>query len=74
MPCATITQTLPARLHSTQTLCVADRGPALVQEGADDLEQLALVGRAALQLEVDLRRARSPGVEVSSVETYSGLA
>src|SRR5512133_1612441 len=30
-----------------------DLGPALVQIGADDLEQLALVGRAAVELEVD---------------------
>ena len=54
MPWATITQTLPARLHSTHTLCEAICGPAFVEEGADHLEQLAPVGGAALELEVDV--------------------
>ena len=54
MPWATITQTLPRRLHSMQTLWSAICGRALVEEGADHLEQLALVDRAAVQLEVDV--------------------
>ena len=53
MPCATITQTLPRSLHSTQTLWAATFGLAAVQEGAHHLEELALVDRAAAQLEVD---------------------
>ena len=44
-----------------------DRRAAVLQEGADHLEQLALVDRAALQLEVD-RDVGAIGVEVASVE------
>ena len=57
-----------------QTLCDGDRRPALVEEGADHLEQLALVDRAAVQLEVDVDVRREIGVEVASVEMYSGDA
>ena len=74
MPCATITQTVPRRLHSMHTLCVGMFGRRLVQEGADHLEQLPLVDRAAVQLEVDRHvRARSAS-RSSSVEMYSGEA
>ena len=54
MPWATITQTLPRRLHSMQTLWEAIGGPPLVEVGADHLEQLAPVDRAAVELEVDV--------------------
>ena len=50
-----------------------DAGLAAVQERRHDLEQLALVDRAAVQLEVD-RTWAEIGVEVSSVEMYSGEA
>ena len=47
-----------ARLHSMQTLWAAIAGRRPLQEGAEHLEQLALVDRAAAQLEVDRARAR----------------
>ena len=74
MPWATITQTLPRRLHSMQTLCAAICGLALVQEGADHLEQLALVDRAAAAARSRPCTWALIGVEVSSVEMYSGVA
>ena len=46
---------------------------ALVEVGADDLQQLALVGRAAVELEVDAM-CSDAGVESASVEMYCGLA
>ena len=52
MPFETITQTVPRRLHSTQTECEAYLRPAAMQEGGDHLEQLVLVDRTAMQLEV----------------------
>ena len=74
MPCATVTQTLPRRLHSTQTLSAGIRGLRPLQERGEDLEQLALVDRAAAQLEVDRRRGRRSGWSVASVSMYSGWA
>ncbi len=50
---ATITQTVPRRLHSMQTLCAGCSGRLAVRWAPIDLEQLALVDRAAAQLEVD---------------------
>ena len=63
-----------ARACTRRRRCRRDRGPAAVQERGDHLEQLALVDRAAAQLEVDAARAPEIGVDVASVEMYSGEA
>ena len=65
MPWATITQTLPRALALDADAVGGDRGLALVEEGADHLEQLVAVDRAALELEVDVDvgRDRRRGLE-----------
>ena len=71
MPCATITHTLPRRLHSTQTLWAAMLRRRRCRIALSDLDQLRLsIGQP--------RSSKSTwtwsaiGVEVASVEMYSG--
>ena len=64
---------VPGALALDTDRVVGDRRLALVDEGADHLEQLVAVDRTALELEVDVTLAEI-GVEVSSVEMYSGDA
>ncbi len=53
VPCATITQTVAAPLALDADARRRDRRPAAMQKGVEHLEQLPLVDRAAVQLEVD---------------------
>ena len=70
VPWATTTQTVPRRLHSVQTLVDGIPGRRPCRKAVSDLEQLALVDRAAAQLEVDgdvrgdRRRGRERGDEL----------
>ena len=65
MPWATVTQTFPRRLHSTQTLCVGILGLRPCSSAASTSSSWSLVDRAAPQLEVDgdVRGDRGRAVE-----------
>ena len=73
VPWATITQTVPRRLHSTQTLSSAIAGGGRAGTRVDHLEQLVLViGQPRSSKSTGTWSAI--GVEVASVQMYSGRA
>ena len=73
MPCATITQTLPARLHSTQTLWSLIAGRRSCRKALMTSSSWRLSGGQPCSSKSTWTCALA-GVEVASVETYSGLA
>ena len=73
MPCATITQTLPRRLHSMQTLVEAMLGRRPCRKAViTSSSWRLLIGQPCSSKSTGT--CAEIGVEVSSVEMYSGEA